>query len=63
MIAAINNHPDAEVSAERRTNSNGQAELVITVENKIAGRVRRGAGQLFKAMQRNYGLNVSPMNK
>jgi len=60
----IENHTsDVNVREERRTNANGQQQVVIMVENELAGRVGRGEGQLSKAMQKRFGMRDSPVSR
>jgi phage-related minor tail protein len=62
-VVIINNAQDVEVSQERRTNANGQEQLVVQIDNALAARVGRGEGQLVRALQRNFGLSNSPVSK
>ena len=62
-VVIINNAQDVDVSQERRTNSRGQEQIVVQIDNALAGRVGRGEGQLVKAIQRNFGATVSPVSK
>ncbi len=62
-VVIINNARDVEVSQERRTSSNGQEQLVVQIDNALAGRVGRGEGQLVRAMQRGFGLSNTPQSK
>lgn len=62
-VVVINNAAGVEVTEERRTNANGQEQLVVTIDNTLAARVGRGEGQLVRALQRNFGLNVGPVSK
>jgi lambda family phage tail tape measure protein len=62
-ITIINNADDVDVSQQRRTNANGQEQIVVQIDNALAARVGRGEGQLGKAFQRRFGLSNSPQSK
>jgi phage-related minor tail protein len=60
----IENHAsDVNVREERRTNANGQQQVVIMVENELAGRIGRGEGKLGKAIQNRFGVRNSPVSR
>lgn len=62
-VVIINNAPDTEITQERRVTANGQEQIVVQIDQALAARVGRGEGQLVRALQRNFGLNVGPVSK
>lgn len=63
QINILNNHPDAEVTAETRSTGNGMQEVIVKVDKALGAMVGRGEGQTFKAFQRNFGQTVTPVSK
>ena len=51
------------MTEERHTNANGQEQIIVQIDRALGAMAGRGEGQLVRALQRNFGLNVGPVSK
>lgn len=52
-----------EITEERRITANGTEQLILQIDRSLGAMAGRGEGQLVRAIQKNFGLNVGPVSK